>query len=235
MLKSREVFTDTCFSHSYVTLFPSGMVSFWYTLLFVSDQGTIPVVEGLLQSAVTTWRDMRNWRFRLSPLETSQPMQWELCPNLCWEPAPWAARGWCCTAWILGKVRCYSDISTRAPGVLTMCGKHFLGQQLKLSWARLLLAAREVLRAWCLESSKTKELIRSWSPFFSCLKWWESQAKGCNSAGEEPKWAFKGLMSWHWFACENPEHLHWSPEDQNPFTGLEPSTRSIKPHFISSK
>lgn len=124
-------------------------------------------------------------------------------------------------------------------GCSQVCGKHFLGWQLWLPWARLLLAASEVLRALCLESSRAKELIKSWSPFLSYLEWWESQAKGCNSssrgAGEEPRWAFKGLMSWHWLAFENPEHLHWSPEDQNPFTGLEPNTCSIKPHFISSK
>lgn len=123
VLKSRQVFTDTCFSHSYVTLFPSGVVSFWYMLLFISDQGTIPVVEGLLESAVRTWRDMRNWSFRLNSLKTSQSILVGAMPsaeqNLCREPAPWAAQGWCCTAQILAKVKHYSDISISAPGVLT--------------------------------------------------------------------------------------------------------------------
>lgn len=123
VLKSRQVFTDTCFSHSYVTLFPSGVVSFWYMLLFISDQGTIPVVEELLESAVRSWKDTRNWSFRPNSLETPQFILVGAMPrakwNLCREPAPWAARGWCCTAQILGKVKHYSDVSISAPGVLT--------------------------------------------------------------------------------------------------------------------
>lgn len=160
-------------------------------LLFISDQGSIPVVEGLLESAVRAWRDMRNCSFRLNSLETSQSMLVGAVPsadqNLC--------RGQHGGGAAVPRSWARSNIAGTYPsvplGCSQVCGKHFLGQQLGLPWARLVLAASEGLRAWCLESSRTKELIKCWRPFFSHLKWWESQAKGCNpasrGAGEEPR------------------------------------------------
>lgn len=73
MLKSREFFRDTCFSHSYMTLFPSGTASFWYMLLFISDHCTIPVVLGLLERTVRTWQDIGNWSLGLNPLRHPDP------------------------------------------------------------------------------------------------------------------------------------------------------------------
>lgn len=122
MLKSREVFTDTCFSHSYVTLFPSGVASFWYMLLFISDQGTIPMLEGLLESGVRAWRDMRNWSFRHHSLETSQSMLVGAMPsteqNLCREPGQHGGGAALPRFWARS-IKHDSDVSISAPGVLT--------------------------------------------------------------------------------------------------------------------
>lgn len=164
VLKSREVFTDTCFSHSYVTLFPSGVASFWYMLLFISDHCTIPLVAGLLESTVRTWRDTGNWSLGLNPLRHPNPYSWEGCPVPS-KTSPGNMRdgrhgGDCCTAQILSKVRHYSDICISAPWCpLPVYGKFLLRRQLRLPRARLCLSGNAILRALCLESSGSKELI----------------------------------------------------------------------------
>lgn len=164
MLKPREVSTDTCFSHSYVTLFPSGVASFWYMLLFISDHCTIPLVVGLLESTLRTWRDTGNWSLGLNPLRHPNPYSQEGCPAPS-KTCPGNLRdGWrggdCCTAQILGKVKHYSDVSISAPTVpLPVCGKCLPRRQLQLPWVRLRLSGNAILRALCLESSRSKELI----------------------------------------------------------------------------
>lgn len=137
MLNSREVFTDTCFSHSYVTLFPCGVASFWYMLLFISDHCTIPLMVGLLETTVRTRRDMGNWSLASNPLRHPNPYSQERCPvprKTCLRNLRDGRHGGdCYTTQILGKVKCYSDISIRAPMVPAPCLWETLAQKAALA------------------------------------------------------------------------------------------------------
>lgn len=157
VLKSREVFTDTCFSHCYVTLFPSGVASFWYMLLFFSDHCTIPLVLGSLQSSENLERHGK-LKFSLKSLKTPNLYSQEGRPvpiGNC--PGNGQHGGDCGALWILSKVKCYSDISVPPWCPFPVCGKCVLRRQ--LPWARLCLSGNAILRALCLESSRSKELI----------------------------------------------------------------------------
>lgn len=126
MLNSREVFKDTCFSHSYVTLFPSGVASFWGVLLFISGHCTIPSAVGLLESTVRTWRETGNWSLGLNPLRHPNPRSREGCPvpsKTCLGNLRDGRHGGdCCCTQILGKVKHYSDVSISAPtGAPSLC------------------------------------------------------------------------------------------------------------------
>ena len=119
VLKSREVFTDTCFSHSYMTLFPGGVASFGHILLFMSSRWTIPLVVGWLESTVRTWRDTGSWSLGLKPLRYPKlysqegcPVRSKTCPG---NPHDSRHGGDCGMARILGKVKHYSEIPISDP------------------------------------------------------------------------------------------------------------------------
>lgn len=137
VLESREVFTDTCFSHSYVTLLPSGLAPFGYMLLFISDHCTIRLLMGLLESTVSTWRDTGNRYLSFNPLRHPNPYLWEgypvlseTCPR---NPCDGQHRGDGCSALIWGNVKHCSDVSINASVVPAACVWETLAQKAALA------------------------------------------------------------------------------------------------------
>lgn len=225
MLKPREFFTDTCFSHSYVTLFPSGAASFWYTVLFISDHRTIPVVVGLLESTVRNWQDVGNWSLGLNPLRRPNPYsqgdaQCQTKPT----------RGTCTTVGT-GAFAALPGFEARSgnilmhpsvpPRVLPLRVWETLAQKAAPAPTGSHLSGNAILRALGLESAGGKSSSRAgahFSPISSdgrvrqraaiqpAVELGQSKDALLNCSRVIPHFHLKTLIM---------EHLHWSPEHQN--------------------